>query len=442
MPSSVSECEILFRAPERNASPPVPSRVDTEPSPHRDLATDWATHRERAMSHVFLVDACRTPLGKVSGILATVRPDDLAALIIRSLLSRNPLVDPAAIEDVIWGAANQAGEDNRNVARMASLLAGLPVSVPGVTVNRLCASGMSAVVSGARAIATGEAEVVIAGGGESMTRAPFVVGDPERGIDSSATPADTRLGWRLVNPAMQRAYPVIALGETAERVADAYSVTRQQQDAFALASHQRADAAWQEGHFAAEVVEVPTDAARVQRDEGIRTNTSLAALGELPPAFRQDGTVTAGNSSQISDGAAGVLLASEAVVSAWGVEPLARYVGSAASGVHPDLMGIGPVPATQRVLDRHGWTNADLDRVELNEAFAAQSVAVINTLGLDPDTVNAYGGAIALGHPLGCSGARILGTLAHQLSDHGEHRGLATLCVGVGQGQSVLLERP
>jgi acetyl-CoA acyltransferase len=241
---------------------------------------------------------------------------------------------------------------------------------------------------------------------------------------------------------MQASYPVIALGVTAERVADDYSVSRQRQDEFAVASHQRAEAAWQAGSFAAEVVPVPTDAHPFRRDEGIRADTSLAVLSRLPPAFRENGTVTAGNSSQISDGAAGVLLAAEAVVSQWGVEPLARYVGSAVSGVHPDLMGIGPVPATQRVLARHGWAIDDLDRVELNEAFAAQAVAVVDTLRLDPATVNAYGGAIALGHPLGCSGARILGTLAHQLRATGEHRGLATMCVGVGQGQSVLLARP
>ena len=394
------------------------------------------------MPEVFIVDAARTPLGKVGGDLSGLRPDDLAAFVLASLVQRNPWLDPQQIDDVYWGAANQAGEDNRDVARMGALLAGFPVSVPGVTVNRLCASGMSAIVEGARAIAIGETQVVVAGGGESMSRAPFVVGTSERGFDAPEVRADTQLGWRLVNPAMQTAYPVISLGETAEVVAERYHVSRERQDEFALASHHRAHQAWEAGAFDNEVVAVPTPAGTITRDQGIRPTTSLAALGQLAPVFRPDGTVTAGNSSQISDGAAGVVLVSETVVERSGIEPLARYVASAAAGVHPDVMGIGPVPATTRVLAHSGWSVAELDRIELNEAFAAQAVAVIDQLRLDPERVNRQGGAIALGHPLGCSGARLVATLAHQLRASGERRGLATLCVGVGQGQSVLLERP
>ena len=301
------------------------------------------------MSRVFIVDACRTPIGRVGGALGSVRPDDLAALIIQSLVGRNPALDVQQVDDVVWGAANQSGEDNRDVARMAALLAGLPDSVPGVTVNRLCASGMSAVVSGARAITAGEADIVIAGGSESMTRAPHVVGDAERGFPAATEPADTRLGWRLVNPRMQTAYPVISLGETAEVVADRYAIGRERQDEFALRSHERAHAAWESAQFRDEVVPVRQPPVELATDEGIRSDTSLAALGTLRPVFRHNGTVTAGNSSQISDGAAGMILASERTVLRWGVEPIARYVTSAAAGVHPNLMGIGPVPATRKV---------------------------------------------------------------------------------------------
>ncbi|HVQ19190.1 MAG TPA: thiolase family protein [Actinomycetes bacterium] len=392
------------------------------------------------MKTVYVVDACRTPLGKVGGALRSVRPDDLAGYVISALLRRNPYLAATEVDDVIWGAANQAGEDNRDVARMAVLLAGLPVSVPGVTVNRLCASGMSAVVAGARAIATGEVDVVVVGGGESMTRAPLVSGPSDRGLPDGHV--DTRLGWRLVNPRMETSYPVMTLGETAEVVAERYGISRERQDAFAHASHQRAHLAWERGAFAREVVGIGTDAGEVVRDEGIRPHSSLEDLARLKPAFRGGGTVTAGNSSQISDGAAGLVLASEAAVLRWGAEPLARYVTSAAAGVHPEIMGIGPVPATRKVLGAAGWAVSDVDRVELNEAFAAQAVAVIDALDLDPSRVNQQGGAIALGHPLGCSGARLVGTLAHQMQVSGESRGLATLCVGVGQGQSVLLERP
>jgi acetyl-CoA acetyltransferase family protein len=389
---------------------------------------------------VYVVDACRTPLGRVGGALAGTRPDDLAALVLVRLLGRNPHLDPPDVGEVVWGAANQAGEDNRDVARMAVLLAGLPASVPGVTVNRLCASGMSAVVAGAQAIATGAIDIALVGGGESMSRAPFVRTSPDRGY-AEVTEVDTRLGWRLVNPALQRSYPVISLGETAEVVAERYAVARDRQDAFALRSHRLAAAAWDEGNFDREVVPVTTSSGEVERDEGIRPSTSMAALSALPAAFTPGGSVTAGNSSQLSDGAAGLLLASEATVAAWGVEPLARFVGTAAAGVHPDVMGIGPVPATRQVLDRAGWTVDDLDLIELNEAFAAQALAVMDELRLPPDLVNRQGGAIALGHPLGCSGARLVGTLAHQLARTRGTAGLATMCVGVGQGQSVLLSR-
>jgi acetyl-CoA acetyltransferase family protein len=386
------------------------------------------------MRPVFVVDACRSPLGRVGGVLAGVRPDTLAASMLRALAGRTTAFDPADVDDVVWGAANQAGEDNRNVARMALLLADWPVSVPGVTVNRLCASGMAAVVSAARAIGSGEAEVVVAGGGESMTRAPLVRVPPDRGGDGAEE--DTRLGWRLVNAELDERFPVTSLGETAEEVADRYRVTRADQDDVALASHRRAESAWARGDFAAEVV----PAAGAHRDEGIRTDTSAEALAGLPAVFRTGGSVTAGNSAQLSDGAAAVLLASEDVVNRWGVTPLARFVGSAAAGVHPHVMGMGPVPATEKLLGRTGWAVRDLDRVELNEAFASQVVAASRELGLDVESVNRQGGAIALGHPLGCTGARLVGTLAHQLAAHGERLGLATMCVGVGQGQSVLLE--
>lgn len=390
------------------------------------------------MRAVFVVDACRSPLGKVGGALATVRPDELAAAMLRSLGARNPALDPLDVDDVVWGAANQAGEDNRNVARMAVLLADWPVTVPGVTVNRLCASGMAAVVTGAQAIGAGEAEVVVAGGGESMTRAPLVRVPTGRGGDGAE--ADTRLGWRLVNTELDHRYPVISLGDTAEEVADRYRVSREDQDVVALSSHRRAEAAWAGGDFAVEVVALPGADGSVTHDEGIRPDTSAEALAGLPPAFRANGSVTAGNSSQLSDGAAVVLLASEAVVARWGVTPLARFVGSAAAGVHPHVMGMGPVPATEKLLARTGVSVADLDRVELNEAFASQVVAAARELRLDVGTVNRQGGAIALGHPLGCTGARLVGTVAHQLAAHGERLGLATMCVGVGQGQSVLLE--
>ncbi|TKA04971.1 thiolase family protein [Actinacidiphila oryziradicis] len=392
------------------------------------------------MTAVYVVDACRTPIGKAKGQLAGVRPDDLTAVVMRALLARTPSLDPSRIDDVYWGAANQAGEDNRNAARMGVLLAGLPLEVPGATVNRLCASGLEAVSGAARAIAAGEADLCLAGGTESMTRAPFVLPRPDSGYPRSMELADTRLGWRLVNPQMQKDYPPISLGETAENVADRYGIGRERQDAFALTSHQRATAAAAAGRFTTEVLPVAVKNGEATADEGPDASVTLEALGTRKPAFRREGTVTGGNSSPLSDGAAGLLLTSERGLAALGVEPLARYVGTAAAGVHPDFMGIGPVPATRKLLARIGWSVDDLDLVELNEAFAAQSLAVVDELKLDPERVNVNGGAIALGHPLGCSGARLAGTLAHEMRLKGVRRGLVSLCIGVGQGLSMALE--
>ena len=394
------------------------------------------------MSPVFVVDACRTPIGKIKGALAAVRPDHLAADVISALLARSPAVEPTAIDDVYWGAANQAGEDNRNVARMAVLLAGLPVEIPGATVNRLCGSGMEAVADAARLIAAGEADVCLAGGSESMTRAPFVVGRTADPFPRALDLADTRLGWRLVSPRMQQTYPPVSLGETAENVADKYRVTRQRQDEWALRSHRLAAAARDAGRFDAEIVPVSAPDGEVRRDEGIKADLTLEELAGKPPAFRKDGTVTGGNSSPLNDGAAALLLMSQAAVDRYDVTPLARYVGSAAAGVHPDYMGIGPVPAMNRALGRAGWRVADLDLLEINEAFAAQSVAVADELKADVDRVNVNGGAIAIGHPLGCSGARIVTTLLHEMRRRGAARGAATMCIGVGQGIATLWEAP
>ncbi|MFE2429283.1 thiolase family protein [Streptomyces sp. NPDC059373] len=392
------------------------------------------------MTAVYIVDACRTPMGRAKGQLAGVRPDDLAAEVLRALLNRAPALDPSRIDDIYWGAANQAGEDNRNVARMGLLLAGLPVEVTGVTVNRLCASGLEAVACAARTIASGEADLCLAGGSESMTRAPFVLPRPEAGYPREMELADTRLGWRLVNPRMRQDYPPISLGETAENVAERYGVGRERQDAFAVTSHRRAVVAADSGRFAEEIVPVKTGDSEVSADEGPDRSATVEALARRRPAFRRGGTVTGGNSSPLSDGAAGLLLASERGLVALGAEPLARYVGTAAAGVHPDYMGIGPVPATRKLLWRIGWSTDDLDVVELNEAFAAQSLAVLDLLKLDPLRTNVNGGAIALGHPLGCSGARLAGTLAHELHRGDGRRGLVSLCVGVGQGVSMALE--
>ncbi|HEX2318732.1 MAG TPA: acetyl-CoA C-acyltransferase [Streptosporangiaceae bacterium] len=392
------------------------------------------------MSAVFAVDACRTPIGKIKGALAGIRPDHLTADVIAALLTRNPWLDPQSIDDVYWGAANQAGEDNRNVARMGVLLAGLPVEVPGATVNRLCGSGMEAICSAARAIAAGDADICIAGGAESMTRAPFVLPRPSEIFPREAGLVDTRLGWRLVSPKMAEMYPPITLGETAENVADKYGVGRTRQDEFALRSHQRAAAAATAGKFGAELVPVQAPVGPVTADEGIRANLTAEELAAKRPAFRKGGSVTGGNSSPLNDGAAGLLLMSQRALAAVGADPLARYVGSAAAGVHPDYMGIGPVPAMTKALHRNGWQRSELSLVEVNEAFAAQAVAVVDQLKLDDDIVNVNGGAIAIGHPLGCSGARITTTLLHELRRRGGGRGAATMCIGVGQGIASLWE--
>ena len=401
------------------------------------------------MSEVYIVDAARTPMGRIGGQLALVRPDDLAAHAIRSLMVRNPDLDPMAIEDLQWGAANQAGEDNRNVARMAGLLAGLPIEIPGATVNRLCGSGMQAVVSATHALHAGWGDVMVAGGSESMSRAPYVVTKAESGFAVGLPEsADTVLGWRLVNPEMERLYPPITLGMTAEVVADKYEVSREDQDAFALQSHRRALDAIEAGRFGDEIepIEAPGDVRRrsmvtISQDEGPRPDTSIEKLAKLAPVFREGGSVTAGNASPMNDGAAALLLATDTGLERHGLEPMARIVATGAAGVHPDMMGIGPVPASEKALHRAGITSDDLDLVEINEAFASQSLASMRLLGLDPDRVNVNGGAIAIGHPLGASGARILVTLVHELVRRQRRYGMATMCIGVGQGISTVIER-
>jgi acetyl-CoA acyltransferase len=391
---------------------------------------------------VHFAAARRTPIGKLRGAMSSIRPDDLAATVIRGLVAEVPALDPARIDDVYWGAANQAGEDNRNVARMAALLAGLPESVPGATVNRLCASGLEAVTTAARTIAAGEADIVLAGGSESMSRAPFVLPRPDEALPHRIETVDTRLGWRLVNPAMKELHGLLSMGETAEEVAERFGISRERQDAFALRSHQRAADARKNGYFDDELLPVKRpDGVVVDSDECVREDTSLDKLSRLKPVFRAGGTVTAGNASPMNDGAAGVLLVSEEALNELGLESLGRYVAGASAGVHPDVMGIGPVPATQKALARVGWGVGDIEEAEFNEAFAAQALACVDRLGIDPDRVNPTGGAIALGHPLGCSGARILTTLLHRMRRTRAARGLATMCVGVGQGSAVLVER-
>ncbi|MEU7497532.1 thiolase family protein [Streptomyces griseofuscus] len=394
------------------------------------------------MRPVHFAAARRTPIGKLRGALSSVRPDDLAAAVIRRLVAEVPTLDPARIDDVYWGAANQAGEDNRNVARMAALLAGLPESVPGATVNRLCASGLEAVTTAARTIAAGEADIVIAGGSESMSRAPFVLPRPDEALPHRMETFDTRLGWRLTNPAMKDLHGVLAMGETAEEVATRHGISRERQDEFALRSHQLAAAGRKNGLFADEILPVERpDGIVVEQDECIREDTSLEKLARLKPVYRAGGTVTAGNTSPMNDGAAGLLLVSEEALGELGLESLGRYVAGASAGVHPDVMGIGPVPATRKVLARAGWEVGDLQEAEFNEAFAAQVLACVDQLGIDPGLINPTGGALALGHPLGSSGARILTTLLHRMRRTGAERGLATMCVGVGQGSAVLVER-
>jgi 3-oxoadipyl-CoA thiolase len=389
------------------------------------------------MARAVILSAVRTPVGRYGGALAGERPDDLAATVIAAAVERAG-VPAAAIEDVYFGAANQAGEDNRNVARMASLLAGLPESVAGVTLNRLCASGLSAVVSACHAVAAGDGDLFVAGGVESMSRAPLVMAKPEQAFArGNQTVWDTTLGWRFPNPRMEEMFPLESMGETGENVAKRYGVSREEQDAFALRSQQRWAEADSEGRFADELVPV----GDVTRDEHPRPDTREEKLAALKPAFREGGTVTAGNSSGLNDGAAALVIASEERVQELGAEPLGAFVGSAVAGVDPRVMGIGPVPAVSKLLERAGVGVGELDLVELNEAFASQSLVVIRELGLDPERVNVNGGAIALGHPLGMSGARLVVSLLHELRRREGRYGLATLCVGVGQGQAALFER-
>ena len=393
------------------------------------------------MERTVIVDALRTPIGRYGGALREARPDDLAALVVSAAVQRNQL-DPASIEDVFFGAANQAGEDNRNVARMAVLLAGLPVEVPGATMNRLCGSGLQAIVAATREIETGNGEVFLAGGVESMTRAPYVLPKSGQGFSrGQQTLFDSTLGWRMVNSRLAEHYPPLSLGQTAEVVARRYGISRQQQDQFALESHRRAVAAQDACRFKDELIPVPLpDGSMVEQDEGPRRDTSLEKLAALAPAFEKDGTVTAGNSSPLNDGAACLVLMSEGHARALRLEPKARILAAASAGVDPSCMGIGPVPASRKALARAGLKVEDLDLVELNEAFASQALACIQDLGLDPERVNANGGAIALGHPLGASGARITATLVHELGRRGGHYGLATMCIGVGQGIAAVIE--
>ena len=403
------------------------------------------------MSTPVIVDAIRTPIGALGGILSSVRPDDLAAHVIKTILDRNKF-DPALIEEVFLGCANQAGEDNRNVARMAALLAGLPIHVGGVTVNRLCASGLNAINQAARAIRAGEGDVYLAGGVESMSRAPYSLPKADAGFSfGNLTAWDTALGWRYPNPVMKEKYGTDSMGETAENIAaERPHLTREKQDAFSVRSHQRAVAAIDSGRFAQEIIPVSIpqkkgDPKLADTDERPRRDTSMESLGRLKPAFKKDGTVTAGNSSGLNDGAAALLIMSEEKAKALNLKPLARFMASASAGVPPRVMGYGPVPATKKALERAGLKIGDIGLMELNEAFAIQSLAVIEDLGIDPERVNVNGGAIAIGHPLGCSGARLATTLVHEMRLRAEagtpvKYGIATLCVGVGQGEATVFE--
>ncbi len=401
------------------------------------------------MSDAYIIDGVRTPIGSFGGSLSEVRPDDMAALVIERLLARLPQVEPSQISDVIFGCANQAGEDNRNVARMALLLAGLPASVPGETVNRLCASGLSAVAHAARAVRLGEGDLYVAGGVESMTRAPYVLSKSGKAFARDAQLYDTSIGWRFVNPRMQQRYGTDSMGETAENVATDFGVSREDQDRFACATQARAVAARARGRFAVEItpVDVPGEkrgeVRRFDQDEFIRPDTTIEKLSKLKPAFRSGGSVTAGNSSGINDGAAALLIASEHAVKTLGLEPIARVAATAAAGVEPRTMGIGPVPATRQVLERASLSLDQIDVIELNEAFAAQVLASLRKLGLagDDPRVNPNGGAIALGHPLGMSGARLVLSAARELEASNGRYALATMCVGVGQGMAMVIER-
>lgn len=398
----------------------------------------------QAMKTAYIVDILRTPIGKYGGALATVRPDDLLALAIKKLMERNSAISPELIEDVIAGAANQSGEDNRNVARMALLLAGLPVNVGGVTVNRLCASGLQAIMDASRAIMTGTGEVFIAAGVESMSRAPFVMPKAEDSFSRKAEIFDTTMGWRFVNSALSKLYHPYSMGETAENVAEKWSIGREAQDQFALQSQQRYQQAFEAGKFKEELITVPVvkgknEIVSFDKDEHPRA-TTLDKLATLKPAFKEKGSVTAGNASGINDGAAASLIVSEDIVVKFNLKPLARIVSVAVAGVEPAYMGIGPVPATQKALQRAGLKISDLGLVELNEAFASQSLACINDLGLNPEIVNVNGGSIAIGHPLGCSGVRISATLVHEMKKRKVQYGLATMCIGVGQGSAIIYE--
>jgi acetyl-CoA acyltransferase len=400
------------------------------------------------MNQAYIIDGVRTPIGNFGGTLAAVRPDDLAAHTIRELLKRNPGADPAAVADVILGCANQAGEDNRNVARMAALLAGLPHSVPGETVNRLCASGLSAGIAAARAIQSGDGDLFVAGGVENMTRAPFVMSKPSKAFGTDSQMHDSSFGWRFINPEMQAQYGADAMGETAENLVDQYHVSRDDQDKFAHASQQKAAAAQQRGRFAQELAPVPIPQRKGEpllfaEDEFLKPSTTLDGLAKLRPAFRKTGTVTAGNASGLNDGAAALLLASEEGIKQHRLTPKARIVSMGVAGVEPRIMGIGPVSATALALKKAGLTLNDIDIIELNEAFAAQSLACIRAFGLadDDPRINPNGGAIALGHPLGMSGARLLNTAALELHAQQKRYALVTMCIGVGQGYAVIIER-
>lgn len=400
------------------------------------------------MQQAFIIDGVRTPIGNFTGSLSTVRPDDMLALVLRRLMSRYPDLNPRELGDVLIGCANQAGEDNRNIARMSVLLAGLPVEVPAQTVNRLCASGMSAVIDAARVIQTGDAGLMLAGGVENMTRAPWVISKTSTPFGRDAQMFDSSFGWRFINPAMKELYGVDAMGETAENLAERDGISRADQDLFAMRSQQKAAAAWQNGRMAREIVpvEIPQkkgDLVLFDRDEFVKPGTTAEGLAKLRPAFRKDGTVTAGNASGLNDGAAAVLLASGEACEKYQLKPLARIVSSAVAGVEPRIMGIGPVPASLKALERAGLSLNDIDVIELNEAFAAQSLACTRALGLadDDPRVNPNGGAIALGHPLGMSGTRILYSAALELSLTGKRYALVTMCIGVGQGYAVVLER-
>lgn len=400
------------------------------------------------MPEAVIVDALRTPIGNLGGALASIRPDDLAAMVIKAVIERNE-IDPHQIEEVYLGCANQAGEDNRNIARMAALLAGLPVEVPGVTFNRLCASGLTAINAAARAIKLGDGDTFIAGGVESMSRAPYALPKPSQ-LVGDLTAFDTTLGWRFINPRMKALYGTDPMGQTAENIADATGINRQAQDEFALTSHQRAIAAIDTGKFSEEILPIPIpqrkgDPLSFSTDERPRRDTSLEALSRLKPAFKDGGTVTAGNSSGLNDGAAILLMMSQAKAQALGLQPMAKIVSMAAAGVPPRTMGLGPIPATEKALHRAGLRINDIQLVELNEAFAVQALAVMDGLGLSHTITNVNGGAVALGHPLGCSGARIMTTLLHEMRRRAETArrpfyGLATLCVGVGQGESTIVE--